>query len=50
MYLHIVPISHYWPGVNPATVWQLPYDMWLLYLQALKDLREEQKRQNNESG
>jgi len=50
VYQNIVPISHYWPGITPLNVWDLPYDMWLLYLRAHKDLRDEMKRRQDESG
>lgn len=38
-------MSHYWPSIGPLNVWDLPYDMWLMYVQAAKDLRAQQKAQ-----
>lgn len=38
-----MPISHYWPGITPLNVWDLPYDMWLMYLDELKHIKEKLK-------
>jgi hypothetical protein len=40
VYQNIVTISHLWPGIHPLNVWELPYDMWLLYVAAAKDWEE----------
>lgn len=46
VYDHIVDVSHWWPGITPLTVWDLPYDMWLLYVRACKDARDALKEGN----
>ena len=35
MYQNITDISQIWPGITPFNVWDLPYDMWLLFTRKL---------------
>lgn len=43
MYSRIVPCSHYFPGINALTVWQLTVGEWRLYAAAVDDIKRQQK-------
>lgn len=45
VYQNITSVCHYWPGITPLNVWELPYDMWLIFLAALRDIREARESQ-----
>lgn len=40
MYQNITDISQVWPGITPFNVWDLPYDMWLLFTRKLEMIKE----------
>ena len=42
MHENILVISHHWPGITPLNVWDLPYDMWLIYLQGVQVLKDKE--------
>lgn len=43
MYENFTDVCHYWPGITPFNIWQLPYDMWLRLLAGLKHIKEQQE-------
>jgi hypothetical protein len=40
VYQNITDISQVWPGITPFNVWDLPYDMWLLFTRKLELIKE----------
>lgn len=39
--MNILTVSRIWPGITPFNVWDMPYDMWLMYVAAVKELKSE---------
>lgn len=44
IYARIVPCSHFFPGINLATVYDLPWRGWVLYALATDAWLEERRR------
>lgn len=44
MFRWLPTISHVWPGIHPLNVWELPYDMWMLYVVNARRWEENQTK------
>lgn len=40
-------MAHVWPGITPLNVWEMPYDMWLLFVANAKAWEEERKKERS---
>lgn len=44
MYRNICLVTQYWPGINHVNVWEMPLDMWLLYLANMREIERQRER------
>ncbi|WP_181036363.1 hypothetical protein [Arthrobacter sp. B1805] len=40
----IPTIAHVWPGITPLNVWEMRYDMWLLFVRNARVWEEERTK------
>jgi hypothetical protein len=38
--LNLISVTHHWPGITPLNVWDLTYEVWLLYVAAAKEIAD----------
>ena len=38
---NLIMVTHHWPGITPFNVWDLPYEVWLLYVAAAKQIQDD---------
>lgn len=47
---NIVGVCHEFPGVNPADVWRLRYDVWCRFVVAAQQLAKAREEANSRGG